>query len=141
MTSLSWPLLLLALLAMARPALEQALGGGARQIAWAHTRAGRVAYEAGDCPCGTMLAAHAEALPDLAKLFERILRQSFLKTSRVYSKYSRALTFENLCQARGPCRGRRQRVRFAAAGASGARGRARGKHLAKSSNSDFLAAY
>ena len=70
--------LVMALLAMARPALEQALGDGARQIMWAHTRAGRVAYEAGDCPCGTMLAAHEEALPDLAKLFERILRQNFL---------------------------------------------------------------
>jgi hypothetical protein len=72
--------LLLVLLAMARPAQEQELGGGARQIVWAHTRAGRVEYEAGDCPCGTMLAAHAEALPDLAKLFERILRQNFVNS-------------------------------------------------------------
>lgn len=57
-----------------RPSSEEQLTGNASGLAWT---AG-VAFDPANCPCSTALQAHGEALPDLAALFERILKPADL---------------------------------------------------------------
>jgi hypothetical protein len=95
---------LLALLAAATPAVEQAAGGGAGQLAWANTRAGQVAYDITDCPCGTVLAAYGEAQPDAVRLFERIVRPADLAVVVGSACASLPLELAGLVGSRGAVR-------------------------------------
>ena len=60
------------------PTPESRTSNSAGQLEWAITRDGRVAYDAGDCPCSTVLSVYGQALPDTIRLFEQILQPADL---------------------------------------------------------------